>query len=94
MTTTSLKLPEDLKERIAAAAEHRGTTPHAFMVDALRRAADAAEQRASFVADALEAEQEMLDTGLGYDPREVHEYLMQRARGVRVPQPKAKRWRA
>lgn len=32
--TTTLKLPDDLKARIAAAAEQSGKSPHAFMVAA------------------------------------------------------------
>ena len=45
MSTTSLKLPDDLKERAAAAAKIQGITPHAFMVEAIRMAATAAENR-------------------------------------------------
>ena len=32
-TTTTLKLPESLKQRIAPLAESAGKTPHAWMVD-------------------------------------------------------------
>jgi predicted transcriptional regulator len=35
---TSLKLPDDLKRRIAKLAACSGQTTHAFMVDALARA--------------------------------------------------------
>jgi hypothetical protein len=35
--TTTLKLPDDLKARIAVVAEQTGKTPHAFMVEALQR---------------------------------------------------------
>ena len=41
MATTSLKLPDELKERAAKAAQELGISPHAFMVDAIRHAADA-----------------------------------------------------
>jgi predicted transcriptional regulator len=34
-STTTLKLSEELKIRIAAAAEAAGKTPHGFMVEAL-----------------------------------------------------------
>lgn len=46
MATTSLKLPDDVKQLAVAAAQRRGMTPHAFMVGAIRRAASAAEIRA------------------------------------------------
>jgi uncharacterized protein (DUF1778 family) len=43
MSTTSLKLPEDVKQLAAAAAKEQGVTPHAFMVEAIRAAAAHAE---------------------------------------------------
>ena len=39
MSATSLKLPDDLKRRIAKLAASSGQTPHAFMIDALAREA-------------------------------------------------------
>lgn len=93
MSTTSLKLPDDLKQQAAAAARLQGVTPHAFMVDAIRLAAAAAQQRAELVADALEARAAMLRSGKGYDAQEVHAYLRARAAGKPVPKPKAKSWR-
>lgn len=41
--TTTLKLPDELKARIAAAAEQTGKTPHAFMVETLQAQTDLAE---------------------------------------------------
>ena len=38
MSTTSLKLPDDLKELAAAAASDQGISLHAFMVEALKDA--------------------------------------------------------
>ncbi|HVB55845.1 MAG TPA: CopG family transcriptional regulator, partial [Candidatus Acidoferrales bacterium] len=67
MPTTSLKLPDDLKMRAAAAAKVRGVTTHAFMLEAIREAATATEQRARFVADAQAARKAALKSGAGYD---------------------------
>jgi predicted transcriptional regulator len=78
MATTSLKLPDELKERAAKAAQELGISPHAFMVDAIRNAADAVEQRSQFVAQAVAAHAEMLQSGSGYDPDDVRDYLRQR----------------
>ena len=50
MSTTTLKLPEELKERIAAAAADAGKSPHAFMVEALAAQTGLAERRRVFVA--------------------------------------------
>ena len=55
MTTTSLKLPDALRQRAAEAAQRQGISPHAFMVQAIEQAATLAEQRAGFVAEALGA---------------------------------------
>lgn len=94
MSTTSLKLPEDLKRLAAAAAKQRGVTPHAFMVDAIRVAATNAERRAQFVAEAVSSREEAVKTGKGYAAEDVHAYLRARAQGTSSPKPRAKTWRA
>ena len=94
MSTTSLKLPEDVKQLAAAAAKHQGVTPHAFMVDAIRAAAIAAERRAAFVSDAVASRAETLKSGKGYSADEVHDYVRARAHGQAVSKPKAKSWRS
>ena len=78
MSTTSLKLPEDLKQRAASLALELGVTPHAFMVDAIRKAAAAAEKHAEFVAQAKTARKNMLATGKGFAANEVHVHLRER----------------
>jgi predicted transcriptional regulator len=92
MSTTSLKLPDELKQRAVAAAQTRGVSPHAFMVQAIEQAATAAEQRSSFVAEARSARAEMLKTGKGYAADEVHTYLKARVAGKKSAKPKAKSW--
>lgn len=94
MSTTSLKLPDELKQRAIAAAEKIGVSPHAFMVHAIEQAATAAEQRADFVAEALAAREQMLKTGKGYDAAEVHAYLKARVAGGKAAKPKAGSWRS
>ncbi|HRE17263.1 MAG TPA: CopG family transcriptional regulator [Rhodocyclaceae bacterium] len=93
MSTTSLKLPDELKQRAVAAAEQQGVSPHAFMVQAIEQAASAAEHRAGFVASAQAARKQMLVTGKGYDAGEVHTYLKARVAGAKPAKPKAKPWR-
>lgn len=93
MSTTSLKLPDSLKKRVLATSQHKGISPHAFMVGAIEQAASAAEQQAAFVADAMAAQQEMLSSGQGYDAEEVHAYIAARVSGLDTPRPKAKSWR-
>ena len=94
MSTTSLKLSDELKQRTAAAAEKCGVSPHAFMVHAIEQAATAAEQRADFVAEANAAREQMLNSGKGYDARQVHAYLKARVAGTGAAKPKARSWQS
>ena len=87
-TTTTLKLPETLKKRIAPLAESAGKTPHAWMVEAIETQATLAEKRKAFVADALAAEEEVRRTGLVYRAGDVHRYFRARAAGKKAPRPK------
>jgi predicted transcriptional regulator len=53
MTTTTIRLPPDLKARVAAAAKKSGQSAHSFIVDAIAEKAEDAERRSEFheVAD-------------------------------------------
>jgi predicted transcriptional regulator len=73
--TTTLKLPEPLKARIAPLAEAAGKSPHAWMIEALEERVAQSEAYAAFMAEALEADRQMAETGEGYDADEVHAYL-------------------
>lgn len=94
MSTTSLKLSDELKQRAVAAAEKTGVSPHAFMVQAIEQAATAAERRANFVGDAQAAREHMLKTGKGYAAGEVHAYLKARIAGKKSAKPKARSWQS
>jgi predicted transcriptional regulator len=45
MATTTIRLPEDLKARIAALAARAGMTPHGFILHALAEQAEREERR-------------------------------------------------
>lgn len=89
--TTTLKLPENLKRRIATLAKTAGKTPHAFMVEALETQAALAERRREFVASALVSEQEIAKYGLVYDADEVFSYLRAKLEGGKAKRPKPTR---
>lgn len=93
MPTTSLKLPESLKNRIADVAKARGTNPHAFMLDAIERMTSAAERRAAFVDEALTAREDTIKSGTAYPAGDVHAYLEGRLRGEKLARPGAVSWR-
>jgi predicted transcriptional regulator len=94
MTTTSLKLPEALKQRATQAAQQLGISPHAFMVSAIEQAATATEQRARFIDDAQLARREMIETAKGFDADDVHAYLKAKVSGKNATKPKARSWHA
>jgi predicted transcriptional regulator len=89
VSTTSLKLPDQLKKRVIAAAQGQGMTAHAFMVQAIEASAKAAEFRAEFVAQAEKARKAAIRTGKGYEAKVVHEYLRARIEGRPAARPKS-----
>jgi predicted transcriptional regulator len=89
--TTTLKLPEELKARIASAAQASGKTPHALMIDALSTQMALFERRQAFIASAMNAEQEVADYGLVYEADEVFSYLQAKLDGKKTKWPKAKK---
>ncbi|MGB5082191.1 MAG: hypothetical protein WBO23_15785 [Burkholderiales bacterium] len=90
--STTLKLPERLKQRIAPLARSAGKTPHAWMLEALEAHTALAERRKIFVADALAAEKEAERSGRVYAAGEVHRYLRARVAGRKAKRPKPARW--
>lgn len=93
MGITTIKLPDDLKKRMAAVIKETGQSMHAFMVEAIWQQTEIAERRKSFVAEARRARRQMLRTGQGYLAEEVHIYMDALSRGGKVARPKARAWR-
>lgn len=93
MPITSLKLPDELKARVAAVAAEAGQSAHAFMVDAIAQQTRLAEARRRLVDDALAAEAETMRTGKSYPAADVHLYIAAKAGRQKATRPKAKAWR-
>jgi predicted transcriptional regulator len=91
---TTLKLSAELKERIAKVVEDTGQTAHAFMVDAIRKQIENAENRRRFTSGALAARGEFDRSGAGYAMEDVHAYVAARVQGKKTRKPKLKRWPA
>ena len=87
MTTTSLKLPETLKQRISNLALATGTSAHAFMVEALAEQTERAEKRQAFLQSALQAKQHYEQTGIAYAAEDVHNYLKAKIQGKNPAKP-------
>lgn len=79
--TTMLKLPEELKARIAPLAVSEGKFFHACMVEALEERVAQSGTYAAFFAEAKAADEKMTRTGEGYAMEDVHEYLLAKLKG-------------
>ena len=86
--TTSLKLPEDLKERLGKAAQRVEQTPHAYMVQAISEKVERDEKRESFLASARKSREEFKRTGIVYRHEDVMLYMKQLAAGKKPAKPK------
>jgi predicted transcriptional regulator len=78
MTTTTLKLSDELKEKMTNAATALGMSPHAFMVEAIKQAIHNAEHRLAYLAQGNAARKQTIKTGKAYDAREVHQHMRDR----------------
>jgi predicted transcriptional regulator len=93
MAATSLKLPDDLKRRVAELVEGSNRTVHSFMVEAIERAAQREELRKRFGDEAALSERESEQTGKVFDANEAFDYLEAIAKGQKAKRPRAKAWR-
>ncbi len=91
MATTTIRIEDDLKTRIAAAAERVGKTAHAFMVDAIAQTVEQAELDDAFqqLADARWAEITGTGETVGWDDAKA--WLISRSRGERPAKPSARK---
>ena len=91
MATTTLKLPEKLKTRIARLAKGTGRSAHSLMIEALEREVARAEQMREFVREALAADARIEEGAAVYRAEDVHPWLERLARNGRAARPKP--WR-
>ena len=63
MPTTSVKLSDDLKQRLHSVASQKRRTPHWVMVEAINTYISQEEKRAAFYQEGLESWQEYQRTG-------------------------------
>lgn len=88
MSTTTIRLPKDLKERIARAAERAGTTPHGFILEAIAEKAEIEERRTEFLDTAEQRYAGVAASGKTVPWREMRRYLERRVAGSRAVRPK------
>lgn len=91
MVTTTIRLPEDLKARIASAAKRAGTTPHAFILDAIAERTAQEERRADFDAEAEARYARIVASGKTIPWKEMRHYLEARVTGKTAQRPSARK---
>ena len=87
----SLRVPDDVKKRIARLAAAQDTTAHAFMLEAIRDKVEAGEARAAFLAEARRRLARMKKSGKGIPAAEVFAYLDARGKGRKPARPSPRR---
>lgn len=91
MSTTTIRLPDDLKTRIAVAAKLAGTTAHGFILEAIVEKAEQAERRADFDAIAEDRYAGIVATGKTIPWQEMRGYLEARMAGKATKRPVARK---
>ena len=91
MSTTTIRMPEDLKARVAAAAKRSDTTAHGFILEAIAEKAAQEELRADFDAVAEDRYARIVASGKTIPWQEMRGYLEERLAGKAVKRPVARK---
>jgi len=91
MSTTTIRMPEDLKARVAAAAKRADTTPHGFILEAIAEKAAQEERRADFDAVAEARYANIVASGKTIPWQEMRGYLEARLAGKKAKRPAARK---
>jgi predicted transcriptional regulator len=87
MATTTIRIEDTLKARVAAAAERAGKTTHAFIRDAITRTVEQAESDDALDRLADERWASILATGETVGWEEARTWLAARSRGEQPAKP-------
>lgn len=88
MSTTTIRLPQELKERIARAAQRAGTTAHSFILEAIAEKAEQEERRGELQDEAERRYAEIVASGKTVPWTEMRRYLEHRLAGKKAARPK------
>ena len=91
MATTTIRIPDDLKARVAAAAEREGKTAHSFILEAIAEKAEHEERRGDFDDVAERRFAKILASGKIVPWKEMRTYLEDRLAGKAPRRPVAKK---
>jgi len=91
MSTTTIRMPEELKARVAAAAKRCDTSTHGFILEAIAEKAAQEELRADFDAVAEERYANIVASGKTVPWQEMRGYLEERLAGKAAKRPTARK---
>lgn len=87
MSTTTIRLPKELKSRVAAAAERAGMTAHGFILEAIAEKADHAARSADFLDTAEKRYAGIVASGKAIPWKKMRAYLEDRMAGKATVRP-------
>jgi predicted transcriptional regulator len=91
MSTTTIRIEDDLKTRVAAAAQRAGKTAHAFILEAISQTVEQVELDNAFNAIADQRWANIQATGKTVVWQDAKTYLAARARGEPARKPAARK---
>jgi hypothetical protein len=91
MSTTTIRLPQALKDRVARVAERAGTTPHGFILEAIAEKAEREELRCAFHEEAEGRYAEIVVSGKALPWDAMRRYLELRLDGHKAVRPKPRK---
>lgn len=91
MTTTTIRLPEELRARVQLAAKRAGTTTHGFIIEAIAEKTEQETLRQSFEAEANQRYARILATGKTISWNDMRDYLKASAGGGKAVRPVARK---
>jgi len=91
MSTTTIRIEDDLKARVAAAAQRAGKTAHAFILDAISQTVEQVELDNAFNATADQRWAKFQASGKTVPWDDAKAYLAARARGEPARKPAARK---
>lgn len=90
MSTTTIRLPSDLKARVAAAASKAGKSAHSFILEAIAEKAEEAERASEFHALADQRFEAIAAKGKTISWSDMRAYLEARVAGKKPRRPAAR----
>ncbi len=87
MSTTTIRLPDDLKARLSKVAKKLGSSSHALILDAISERVEAEERRSAFLTTAEKRYAKLAESGETISWEEMKVYLRDRTSGKKVKRP-------